>query len=65
MPMPDRKITLFLSHASEDKESLVEPLYHALKDEFDVWSDKVHMALGDSIYERSRRDSWMRFGVVV
>ncbi len=64
--MPDRKITLFLSHASEDKESLVEPLYHALKDEFDVWYDKAHITLGDSIYEKiSEGIRGCDFGVVV
>jgi hypothetical protein len=46
--MPDRKITLFLSHAWEDKESLVEPLYHLLKEEFDVWYDKAQITLGDA-----------------
>jgi TIR domain len=65
-PMSDRKITLFLSHAWEDKESFVEPLYQALKDEFDVWYDKARITLGDSIYEKiSEGIRECDFGVVV
>jgi len=64
--MPERKITLFLSHASEDKESLIEPLYHGLKDEFDVWYDKSEITLGDRIYEKiSEGIRKCDFGVVV
>jgi len=64
--MPDRKTTLFLSHAWEDKESFVEPLYQALKDEFDVWYDKARIKLGDSIYEKiSEGIRECDFGVVV
>jgi hypothetical protein len=64
--MANRKITLFLSHAWEDKESFVEPLYQALKDEFDVWYDKARITLGDSIYEKiSEGIRECDFGVVV
>jgi TIR domain len=50
--MPDWRTVLFLSHAWEDKESLVESLYQALKDEYDVWYDIARITLGDSIYEK-------------
>src|SRR3984893_11849246 len=66
MSEPDRRIKLFLSHAWEDKDSFVEPLYQALKDEFDVWYDKARIALGDSIYEKiSEGIRECDFGVVV
>jgi predicted nucleotide-binding protein len=64
--MPDTRIKLFLSHAWEDKESFVEPLYQALKDEFDVWYDQARITLGDSIYEKiSQGIRECDFGVVV
>jgi TIR domain len=50
--MSEGKTKLFLSHAWEDKESFVEALYQALRDEFDVWYDKARIILGDSIYEK-------------
>lgn len=63
---PDRKPMLFLSHAWEDKESFIEPLYQALKDEYDVWYDKARITLGDSIYEKiSEGIRECDFGVVV
>jgi len=63
--MSNGRIRIFLSHAWEDK-SFVEPLYQALKDEFDVWYDKARITLGDSIYEKiSEGIRECDFGVVV
>jgi hypothetical protein len=41
---------LFVSHASEDKESFVRPLAHALKAKgIPVWYDEFSLRLGDSL----------------
>lgn len=37
------KIRVYLSYARVDDEAFVERLYHDLKDEFDVWWDRVSM----------------------
>jgi len=49
--MSDRKIKLFISHASEDKEVFVQELAAALKRncEFEVWYDDYSLRLGDSL----------------
>jgi hypothetical protein len=49
--MSERPITLFISHASEDKQPFVEGLYDALKatPQFDVWYDTDSLHLGDSL----------------
>lgn len=58
---------VFISHASEDKEALVEPLYQALyKVGVRVWFDKTELRLGDSL--RRKIDDGLahcRYGVVV
>jgi len=44
------KWELFISHATEDKESFVRPLADALKKrEFNVWYDEFTLKLGDSL----------------
>jgi hypothetical protein len=46
MPAPN----LFISHASEDKESFVHPLAHALKNKgIPLWYDKFSLRAGDSL----------------
>jgi hypothetical protein len=43
---------LFVSHASEDKESFVRPLAHALKAKgIPLWYDEFSLKLGDSLRE--------------
>jgi hypothetical protein len=47
--MPDRETKIFLSHATKDKPTLVQNLYNALKDKFDVWYDDKSSLAGESI----------------
>jgi len=64
---PSQRIDLFISHSSEDKESIARPLYHALKDNgFSVWFDEAELLLGDSL--RRRIDDGLarcRYGIVI
>jgi hypothetical protein len=63
----DRVYDVFISHASEDKDSVVRPLALALRDEgLDVWYDEFELKIGDSL--RRKIDAGLarsRFGVVV
>lgn len=64
----NRNYDVFISHASEDKISVVEPLAKALKDDFclRVWYDKWTLRIGDSL--RQKIDEGLansRYGVVV
>lgn len=44
---------VFLSHASEDKSSIVEPLFEYLQSkEIDVWLDKYEIDYGENIYQK-------------
>jgi len=43
---------LFISHASEDKDSFVRPLAEALKVHFEVWYDEYKLTLGDSLLRK-------------
>jgi len=58
---------LFISHASEDKDSIARPLYHSLIDHgFSVWFDEAELRLGDSL--RRRIDDGLakcRHGIVI
>jgi len=62
-----RKFDVFISHASEDKDSLVRPLAQALADlGLKVWYDEFEMRVGDSL--RRKIDAGLansRFGAVV
>lgn len=64
---PSRKYDVFISHASEDKDSVVRPLAHALSDGgLEVWYDEFELKIGDSL--RRKIDIGLansRFGVVV
>src|SRR5690606_21496522 len=42
-PVIQTKTRIFISYARADDEPFVERLYHDLKDEFDVWWDRVSM----------------------
>ena len=57
----------FISHATEDKESLVRPLAEALRDRrATVWYDEFELRLGDSIHEAiSKGLQTSRAGIVV
>jgi hypothetical protein len=44
---------VFLSHASEDKKSIVEPLFEYLQNkEISVWLDKYEIDYGENIYQK-------------
>ena len=62
-----QKFDLFISHASEDKDSIARPLYHALiAHGFSVWFDEAELRLGDSL--RSSIDDALakcRYGIVI
>jgi hypothetical protein len=58
---------MFISHASEDKESFVRPLASALKNTgLLVWFDETALTVGDSL--RGKIDEGLaqsRYGIVV
>ncbi|MDP2248700.1 MAG: toll/interleukin-1 receptor domain-containing protein [Nitrosomonadales bacterium] len=58
---------VFISHASEDKESFVRPLANALiEDGIKVWFDEFTLTLGDSLRRKIDRGlAASRFGIVV
>lgn len=61
-----KQITLFLSHASEDKADLVQPLAERLRSDFQVWYDKYELRLGDSLLAKiSEGLGKCDFGVVI
>jgi len=65
---PDEKdYDVFISHASEDKDAIVRPLAHALRDEgLTVWYDEFELRVGSSLgrnIDMGLANS--RFGVVV
>lgn len=62
-----KKYDVFISHASEDKEDIVRPLAHALRENgLEVWYDEFELKIGDSL--RQKIDKGLtnsRFGIVV
>src|SRR5436190_18572301 len=58
---------VFISHASEDKESVARPLARALTDSgWTAWLDELEMTIGDSLSRRiDEALSRSQFGVVV
>jgi hypothetical protein len=64
---PVTRYDIFLSHASEDKESIARPLYNALVEAgVTVWFDEAALELGDSL--RRKIDQGLarcRYGVVI
>ncbi len=62
-----RQHDVFISHASEDKDAIVRPLAHALRQrDVEVWYDEFEMRIGDNL--RRKIDAGIansRFGVVV
>jgi hypothetical protein len=62
-----REFDVFISHASEDKDSIVRPLAQALQARsLDVWFDEFELRIGDSL--RRKIDAGIarsRFGIVV
>ena len=62
-----RAYDVFISHASEDKESVARPLAHALRNAgLEVWFDEFELRIGDSLRRKIDRGlAGSRFGVVV
>ncbi len=65
--MADFDYDLFVSHASEDKETFVRPLVEALEAEhLSVWYDESELRPGDRLIQSIERGlSRSRFGIVV
>jgi len=65
--MSVRKIRIFLSHASEDKEDFVRPLRdQLLKEGFDVWYDEGSLIVGQSLLQQiSKGLKTSDYGIVV
>jgi hypothetical protein len=58
--------TIFISHASEDKDAFVRPLAEALRKKFNVWYDEYELKVGGSL--RAKIDEGLHkadYGVVV
>lgn len=62
-----REFDVFIAHATEDKETIVRPLAHALRQRgLEVWYDEFELRVGDSL--RRKIDAGIaqsRFGLVV
>lgn len=62
-----RPFDVFVCHASEDKDTIVRPLAHALQERgLEVWYDEFELRIGDSL--RRKIDAGIarsRFGIVV
>jgi hypothetical protein len=65
--MPNYSHHVFISHASEDKESVARPLARALTEGgWTAWLDELEMTIGDSLSRRiDEALSRSQFGVVV
>jgi hypothetical protein len=63
----DRHYDVFISHAAEDKETVVSPLALALRERgLSVWYDKFVLRIGDSLRRKIDAGiSHSRFGIVV
>jgi hypothetical protein len=63
----ERDFDVFISHATEDKDAVVRPLAHALKERgLLVWYDEFELQIGDSL--RRKIDAGIsrsRFGIIV
>lgn len=65
--MRDRAFDVFISHSGEDKDDIVRPLAHALRERgLDVWYDEFELRIGDNLRRKIDRGlTACRFGVVV
>lgn len=63
----NREFDVFISHASEDKDEIVRPLAHALRERgLEVWYDEFVLKIGDSLRRRVDEGiSRSRFGLVI
>ncbi len=67
MPDMEKDYDVFISHASEDKESIVRSLSISLKERgLSVWYDEFELRIGDSLRRKIDRGlANSRFGIVV
>lgn len=63
----NKEYDVFISHASEDKDSVVRPLALALKNKgINVWYDEFELKIGDSLRRKIDQGlSRSKFGIVV
>lgn len=63
----NKEYDVFISHASEDKDSVVRPLAIALKNKgINVWCDEFELKIGDSLRRKIDQGlSKSKFGIVV
>ena len=63
----NKEYDVFISHASEDKDSVVRPLAFALKNKgVNVWYDEFELKIGDSLRRKIDQGlSKSKFGIVV
>lgn len=63
----EREFDVFISHASDDKDSVVKPLAFALRDAgLKVWYDDFELKIGDSLRQKIDKGlAKSRFGIVV
>lgn len=66
-PDTSKEYDVFISHASEDKDSVVRPLALALKEKgVNVWYDEFELKIGDSLRRKIDQGlSKSKFGIVV
>ena len=66
-PTKAKAYDFFISHATEDKEEIAEPLYKALTERgATVWLDKFEMTIGDSLRENIDKGlTNSRYGIVI
>lgn len=64
---PSHEWDVFISHASEDKDTIARPLAEALREQgLSVWFDEATLTLGDSLRQSIDRGlARSRFGIVI
>lgn len=62
-----KQYDVFISHASEDKDAIVRPLAHALREQgLQVWFDEFELRIGSSLRKTIDRGiANSRFGIIV
>lgn len=62
-----KQYDVFISHASEDKDAIVRPLAHALREQgLQVWYDEFELRIGSSLRKTIDRGiANSRFGIIV
>ena len=59
-------MSIFISHASEDKELIVRPLANEISKYVEVWYDEEKISVGDSLTEKINEGlSNTKFAIIV